>query len=507
MAEYLKYMENMPRPKMVTTSPAKILLVAAAKGDFGNTTFSVIVYDQKGDVILREQMGFHVYVPCAYDSKATSPSLEGTDQNEEDGHSNQGDERLQAKLVVDEKVKRIISSIEAGFETGQIDPTVQDEAIQIGTRPDLYEPISLITGEGIAQISSTLGKNIVACVPDRFGDWFYGVPESLQELYSDLQEESFAEDAKWIVVAPKDAIYSRQVRLERNSLATLLTTVSNTGHVSLDELANFVASNDRRAMESSLFSSLARAFAPSIFGGMLFGMETQPTFLRLFGLLSAGQRAALRAGRPVAFGTLSPAAREELNYVLFGIQNSLEVFSPEKPLKRPSLDEMLGQGMMFLEGQMAGGDYRTEPTEIMPTGLPAQGFLQADVSMSSYAMPLGRNGKANFASMSMSSLELAFLRAMMDVPEVMAEASQFIEIFNNMVVGQRTNLYIGANVATGVAQTSELNDNGKPGTQRYSIRKLPEPLETEVAAMVKEVKASQMFQFFGGMGSSPPIKP
>jgi hypothetical protein len=269
----------------------------------------------------------------------------------------------------------------------------------------------------------------------------------------------------------------------------------------LDEVAGFAAKN-----ESPFKSEVASAYIFLGAPGMIRYMYDvrQWDVLRFYGQLEVAQRTLLADGRRIPFAGLSPAQAVTVSKLVFGANPSITIGAPEME------DELGGFFGMMSAGMMGGRnetDFRQEPTELCPNGLPPQGF----VAMVVKAEPLLKAAKGGgwMEMMGNSGLqEFAMYQLMRENP-AMSEMQVFPEV-KDVLIGSRRNLNLSFQLGSDASIRRSLQDDKIPaGAKPVSMANLPADVKDALDKAVAALKKLNMPFLDPGMfgGGRPPIPP
>ncbi|MFQ3677349.1 MAG: hypothetical protein SNJ74_05355 [Fimbriimonadaceae bacterium] len=330
-------------------------------------------------------------------------------------------------------------------------------------RPDQYDPLSFGPSEGLIAASKAKRLNLVANLPDSLAG---GLGQLMQAMSpgsgpastvhqflarmfasSDVQA---AIDGGWLTVEPKEPSKSRRERVDRRALAALLADTRRTGTLSLDALAAYAVDNPPPTQSPGALLHIM-LMAPGAVGGMQ-GAMSDWNLLRFWGTLGQAQRETLFRGGTIAFGQLTPVQRTSLERVLFGPNANLRV--TQGTGNRTPRGGLMGMVENMLP--RPARDFREEPTEIMPTGLPAMGTISASNRVETVAYPAGTSAGI-MGRMALGPTELAmfqWVREQGNLP--MGGVMPNIE---NVRIGERRNTTLTFTVAPGVTATRNLTDD------------------------------------------------
>ena len=260
------------------------------------------------------------------------------------------------------------------------------ELIERMQRPDLYDPLSFKISDYLKSTAKVTKMDVVAHLSDQatsasnlFGN--KTLPD-VHAYYRALQNDAAQElkkDGGWLELRPKDPDLIRKSRFDRASLAKLIAAVKDKELPSLDDMADYASVNEPPS-ENPLVSSYIFYFTPNLFDSMP-GMQGTWGVLKLYGRLTPSQRSGLANGGKISFGAMDSFQKEAARRLLFDSRPRL--MTDESEAVRQKLEK--DNPMMFIasafgdSGMFGSRDYANEPTEVMPTGLPADGFLEATV--------------------------------------------------------------------------------------------------------------------------------
>jgi hypothetical protein len=243
-------------------------------------------------------------------------------------------------------------------------------------------------------------------------------------------------------------------------------------------------------------------FAPGAvqqgFGGMV-----SWDMLRLFASLTPGQRQGLTSGSQIPFNALSPQAKGYLTKLLFGADTDIVVES-----QKPKSDAF--QMPTFVRRMFGGskGDYRSEPTEIMPNGLPGNGYVTLNVTKSHVAKMAGDKGFNPMGAGAMGSEELALVRFFKEDPNMSQLAGGFMPSLDELRLGTRTIYDFKFYVAPDVMMAQSLNDNAiSKDAPVVKFSSLPSEFQKEIDQKMAEIKKFPFFDpsfLMGGKKNIPP---
>ena len=277
-------------------------------------------------------------------------------------------------------------------------------------------------------------------------------------------------------------------RVDRNDLRKLFGIVETRRVLDLDSVSQFALSNPSPTTNG--IEGMDALFAlPGLMPGFVSGAVNWQ-MLRLYGSLEPTQRASLLSGTPISFGRLNEAQRGYLEHVVFGAGADLLDRADQKPE---------GEEEGFF-GMMSGGfgqgpreDYRHEPTELMPQGLPASGTLQC--SAADAPVFFASTGETTLLGLPFGAQEIALF----DIMSQEGAGAGRLELPQSGYLGLRRTLKFTLNLSPAIVQKVSLPDVSIPdGATQVSLTGLPSEFQAQVD------KAKSTFQngslHFGGQG-------
>jgi hypothetical protein len=284
-----------------------------------------------------------------------------------------------------------------------------------------------------------------------------------------------------------------------------MQTVEKKTIPTLDNVAAY-ATRAPSPMEGGLGQVYVMMLVPGAFAQSMSGF-TNWDALRFYGLLSPDSRRTLAGGGRIPYAMLTQAQSAQVAKMVFGMMANLSVEDPNKKSEENGMMSML---MMFGMG-MSGGDFRTEPTEIMPNGLPGDGYVSANVVSDFFASPVMEGDDATAGPLSvLGSEELAIFK-MLREDKNYSQMAGFMPKIDRVKVGERSVWNLAFHVAPQTAMRTVLNDNRMPqNAKTVAMSDLPPAFQQRIAAKLEEVKKSPlgaiggMMGAGGGAGTPPP---
>jgi hypothetical protein len=472
--------------KPITTPPAKVLLVVRRGEMFSSGTAELVLYDAAGKRLYSTSTSLEL-------SEDTSSMGEFIDEAMPEGQEAppkpvDTTKPIEFSAETQEMMKVFNMNAMNTIFTGA-GPTLSDSVMNMLKQPDVYDPLSFGPSDSLAFVAKDRNLDVVASLPDSItgmSDLMLTKGLTVGAFIQGLQDNaSLTIDTKdgWFTVRPFDPESAKFYRVNRVSLRKLIAS-GEKGTPSMDDLAAYALENES-PMKTELVMPYLTLYAPSVFADMMMGTRGWSA-LRLYGTLSPSQRDVLRGSGGFALGTLTPGQRSHAEMLLFGPETSLEVVDPSKPQDElPEFMKMAGA----LFGNNSGKDFRSEPTEVMPSGLPSQGTLSGALS----TKPIMSPAKGLMSKIGFDASMLAMFQFAMSQPEAAGE----IPDFGGMKLGSRTTLEMLFTVAPNVRQTERLStDAASNDATTYAIDNLPPVMRAAVE--LEKAKLKKLGMFGGG---------
>lgn len=277
----------------------------------------------------------------------------------------------------DSPVTEIVMNINGGMLGSLTRPALDPKAITPTLRdllrqPDKFDPLNLFIGPLLEQVAQSHKMNMVGWLPDnlvtaRTHALGTTIKDSEQFINHVMKEGELTGNIndQWLTFVPKFGVASRNQRIDRFALGTLLRTLTSKGTVTLVEQGNYAVTAPA-ASPRAFDSVFGQLLAPEVIVQVLSGDDRSRDVLRVFGALAPNQRFALLNNQRILVGTLAQPARNALNHLVF--------WSPDGPRSANGGRGRRGGGMMFM---MGGGfqDVATERTSVLSNGIPNEATI------------------------------------------------------------------------------------------------------------------------------------
>jgi hypothetical protein len=509
------FRQMMKRQMSKIGQAAKALLIASTSplGAFGMSQaiqLELRIYDHKGIVVFTGDSSLQVdgndfmaeirqRAQAAAEAAASGKAGEPPTKTAEP-------ETKQTPIELSEDSKALQQAT-SGMTVGKFSVQFNQELHQKLFAPTKYDPLSFMDTDEVLFYAKSKGRPLVADIPDKAFSGFtiFGgaKTKSLEAYAKDLQKGGpmvLVPDDSFIVIKPSAPATARADRLDRSALATLLNATAEKGVPSLDDMCAYAA-----AAPNPMFGGVAQLYVMLFVpGAMSTGLDgtTSWDMLRFYGQLPSEARSSLGAGGRVAISSLTPGQHGLLERMTYGAEAQLSVDDG----KHKSDDD--SPAWMRMSGMGGGSDYKSEPTEIVPNGLPADGYLDLKGTSEPFATPIGTADSAPMAMLGVLGPDELALFKMMRTMQGAEQFSAMLPKFPKLHIGERSVLNFTFHLAPQVTMKQTLKDHhmGKDAGV-YSEDNLPADLQRRVAERAEALKKSPLGAMGSFMGGGQAIKP
>ena len=483
LMEFVKTFGFFDEPKEVNTRPAKLLLVAESPQLFGGFTLKLRLYDVQGKVVLETStmLGMGSFMEDAIEmaNPKAKPAPGGEDLTIEFSRDTKELSQLFGSMMNPGGRKKISADLEAKL-----------------LRPDLYDPLSFGISESLLASAKHRKVNLVAYLPDStysMLEYFTDSGTSTVNNFMNQMEQSDSvkveKSAGWYILRPKQPYHDRQDRIDRVALSKLVGAAKSKGAVGLDDIAAYAQTSPSPFGGSSAALQYLMLFAPNAMQMGMTGMVDWEA-VKFYGQLGLAQRQSLVQGGRLNFAQLTPSQRVLVEKMMFGPRADLQQIDPSAAPPEGGFDFMK---MMtsFMGGKQ--NDYRQEPTEIMPSGLPPNGYLTMGATKEPVAKAESDDPMLGHAMLGAD--ELALFRMFKDMPNGEMVA-QMMPTIGQVRLGERTNYHLRFFAAPDVALERTLQDNSvAPGGGIYTLETLPTDFKALIEKRYQALKKSPLGAF------------
>lgn len=489
--------------KPIEGTPTKAILVCSRQVLFGGLSLVLKVYNEKGQVIITgqqtlmaEDSGFAEFVG------ETVAKQKGETTTTPTPPANEKPIEFSASTKEFQSATDMMAIAMGGGSTAKMSEELKTKLLN----PEMYDPLSFAPSEALIAIAEQRKEQLVATLPDEMDSMF----SMMSQPKANLTPSSFLQQIKntatvteqdgWMIVQPAKPASARKRRFDRAALGIFIRSAESKGAYTLDDLAAY-ALKSVSPMENQGPMRYIMLFAPNAMQSGMAGL-TSWDMLRFYGALSPTGKKSLIEGGQLPFSQLNPAQAAAVRQMAFGPEEMLTVDDPNKK------DELGLMGMwkqMFMRA--AGGDYRTEPTEVMPNGLPGDGYVVLKFSNDHVAKPAG-NVPAMMGNAVLGADELAIFKFMSE-SESMQQFAAMMPKIEDIKLGKREVYEFKFVVAQGVSMSQTLNnDSFEKNTPVTKMANIPGDFQKKIAermAMFKKLPFFDPAFFGGGKQAVPPL--
>ncbi len=488
--------------KPIEGTPSKAILVCTRQRMFGGLNLNLLVFNEKGAVVIRGTQMI----------RAGDSMFGGMDLGDlEFGEDGLPKAKPQTKAEAGEKPIAYSETTKELLELGNVmtmasntKPMSEELKMKL-LNPEQYDPLSFAHSEALVATAAQRGKPLVAVLPDGMDSFMGMFRASTGEMTPSAYLQSIRSAANvsaegpFILVRPTEPAKSRRERIDRGALGLFLRAAEAKGTVFLDDLATY-AQKSNSPMEDSLAMRYFMIFAPTaIQSGM--GGQVSWDMLRFYGGLSTLQKKNMDEGGRLGFNQLSPVQAAALRQMAFGPETALVVEDPTAKKSEFEFPSFIRSAIM---GAMVN-DYRNEPTELMPNGLPSNGYVELKLTNDRVAKPTG-NVQAMLGNAVLGADELAILKMFKDMPG-MEQMAGMMPVIDEVRLGERTVYDFKFHFAPSVTMDKSLNDDRiSSSSPIVKMTNLPAEFAKKIEDRLAAFKKMPFFDpsFFQGSGTTPP---
>jgi hypothetical protein len=341
---------------------------------------------------------------------------------------------------------------------------------------------------------------LVASLPDAFAAWLITLMMSSTTTASVekklTHDTSLVVDSSdgWLTVAPGDF---RSEPMDRGDLGKILVSLSGEKNPSIDLLAAAALAGLGDPSHGMLPEFWLMLASPS-----LATVYTQDwDMLRLYGALSVEQRAVLMNTKRLPLAALDEPQKALVDRMIYGASSGFMFFSNDAPLHVDSKREdnsILGAADTMFSDAMAeygvdgeaSKDYRGEPTEAAPNGLPQGAAITLKISSAQVLEPdlkVKSNATVQIYNQPMGVEQLAGIVAMKESPQF-AQMSNYFPKFDHVLIGAKRSLHFRIYVSADSFKAATLSDCAFPPGETYALNGLPAALQKKFDAALKQMR-------------------
>jgi hypothetical protein len=381
-----------------------------------------------------------------------------------------------APLEVSEILKQFRSATTMTDPAATMSAVIPEELRKRLMKPTQFDPLSFEVGDAWLQVGKKQNWQIVASVteyaPMSFGaNRNGGKMKDFVRRYVRSAAVDATLDAGTLVISPKNPAAARSERLDRGALESLITASGATGFPGVDALAEYAAVNPN-PMQTPTIMPYFLTVIPGLLSMDMMSAPTTWETLGLFGSLGKSQRDTLMKGGRVPFSQLAGAQLANMKRMVYGPNNQIRETDDKESDSPFPFAFMGGAGAQRTT-------FRNEPTELLPNGLPPEGYVELKNEDQDMVTLAGEGAAMSRAFGAFGADEMAFFRMMLESPEA-AQAMGGMT-FDKFRVGQRSRLTFFFYLAPKVFIRSSVNhDRLDPKSAVVGYDKLPERFKNEV---------------------------
>lgn len=487
----------MPIP---TEMPARVLVAVTRQYEsFGGLSINIMLVDRRGRIVGRGSKT--ILAPeseSMVDFIAPGVALSGPCVQEE-LKSSEGKLAFKkdSNIEMSEESNLVMAHIRSRWSggagaSGQVDEAFESRLLQ----PELYEPLATVPSDALFSVAKRLGRNIVAVLPDSL--WyvaFEGGATTVNGFLATVQDRevmTFERDDTWLTARPVWVAEVRKERTDRSVVGRFARQVRKVGNVRLDDVAEFAA-----GFETPPYAGIGLYTLMLVLNDRLDVMGSGSwDAMALYGRLSRDQRRQLATGERLPLSSLSKRQLDVVARMVYGAEGRIDFEEVEgAPPPAEPMDEIYYDTL------------DSEPTEVLPNGLPPNGFIQIAVTNQDTFLTraVGEDGRE--AIYPSDVMALAWSQFAKERPDLFPWASS-MPTGEKFQLGATTVLDIKIRFTQRHSLQEQLRDTVVPENAPWmSFEQLPQAVKQKIAEQVAQLRKSYEGVKAGdivGDGSPPP---
>lgn len=328
-------------------------------------TFNALVYDHKGTVICVQKSYF--LTPESYMSKMFAEPAKTTSTTQ----------KPEKPIIVNGPAFILL---ERSRQSGPQMLAYLPSAAYIAAMSDpiQFDPLT-VEGAYICGLGETRHQNVIASLPDSIyslngGSSMVLPSQELQKLATDTDLAVTSSD-KWLTVKESNPEVARQDRTDRVFLTKILKYAKANNAPDVAVLSKIAVKN--HGVPSEIALTYIGLNQPAWFGDLY---SQNWLILELYGSLSDIERSEINNGNSISLASLSPAAIEVANKLVYGADYALHFL--DDPNKNNSSNLLIDLSNMLTPpfDPQNYSDFLGDPTEIAPEGLSPAGVITGTTS-------------------------------------------------------------------------------------------------------------------------------
>ena len=496
--------------KSIDKPPAKSILVLERNSGplafFGgqDITAELVLFDDKGNILARDRGG------VGNDSEELELIMA-----ESQGKKKPVTDEKPIELSPESKLFNLYMRSMGGSPDGKatkISEEQKTKALEQISHPETYDPLAypadLLVGLGKAK-----HEQVVACLPDAFSSWlimmFMGqeTASGVEKKLSKDQNLVMDNTNGWITISPNSFRYEPINRADLKKLCDLMKATKNP---SIEQLATV----SRSGIGEAGRGVLTQLWLAVVDMGV--GFDQNWAMLRLYSSFSPEQRQSLSQNKRLTFNSLTADQQETLGKMIYGASDGMSFFSFAGRLSvenKPDQNSLLGPAESAIESSfeeygadgMPPNDYRSEPTEAAPSGLPAGTaitFRESSTQVLTIVKDPRHKSDTNegYYNQTMGVEQIASMVAMNERPQD-AESMAMMPKFDHVKVGTKRTLHFRIYVSPESFLPCEISECSFPEGSTYALNALPGDLQKKFDEQLKMMR--EAYKNSGSEGGPP----
>ena len=519
-AEMFRQMMRKQNSKIGAVSKALLIFSNLALGFFSSAQIELRLYDAKGLVVFEttsnlslsgDSMFGMINDAVAGDAQSASVTVnsDGTvlQSSAPTAVAKQRPAVSSTPIEYSEDTKAIQKAM-TGMQGASMNLNLPAEIRKKLFLPNVYDPLSFKETDEVLAYARWKGKFLVADLPDSSSNAimaFGGAIQTLEGLEKSIKEAKSLQlvpDENFITLMPADPYESRNSRLDRVALANLMQATADKGVPSLDDMSAYakVAPNPMSGGIGQLYLLL---FVP---GSIQMGLDGSSSWdmLRFYGHLPSESRTLLATGGKISTGAITGPERASLERLTYGASSHLSVDDGTKHAE----DDLPSWMQLGAFGGNKANDYRGEPTEVVPNGIPGDGYVELHMTTEPFAAPVPGNAAGVMAMIGVLGADELALFKILRSQKGNEEMASMFPLFAKLRVGERSVLNFTFHLAPQVSLKQSLKDHHLPkDASVYAEGSLPAEFQKLIADRMEAMKKSPfaaMGAMFGGNAAIHP---
>ncbi|MEQ1821798.1 MAG: hypothetical protein ABL949_04775 [Fimbriimonadaceae bacterium] len=377
-------------------TPTEVLVTATRYQD-DNIGVDLTVLDEKGRVITQTSIGI------GSGGDFQEKIAEGDVKSTKEAPKEKPDDSL---IKIEDESKTVLALLRpdtAGIVPWLKCPKALQEKLQ---KPEEIDPLSFATSDLILGYAQAKGKPFLAVIPDRgmlLGSYMGSATVStVQEALKQYGILDLSEKDDWLTGVSPTFTDDQAGAANRPALGALIRTIAKANFANLDMLANYA----RNSSVNQPYDGIYYLMIQNLFGPWLTGLNPSDlTGLRFYGSLSANVRENLKKG--MAFSAIGGEAQQNLALYIYRQGQVSGAIFDEPSAAQAEVDVAT-----------ASFELHTDPTEVLPLGIPANTLIKLSALTDDVVIPQGG------ASTPLAAGDLASQVAMEERPDLFPWANE-----------------------------------------------------------------------------------